>query len=224
MLDDIGAGAAKTGMLFSSAIIEAVADELAGRGLPLVVDPVMMASSGARLLLPDAVATLTGRLFPLATVVTPNLPEAQALTGLDTEDRAALAERLVAMGAAAALVTGGHGAQPGRPPLRRAPSPVDPGPAATTSPPPTAPAARTPRRSRRAWRRASPSPTRPRRRPRSRATPSRTAWPASAAATDQSTRCTVSCARNQPADRARLRRVLSQHSGILQIRRVSSAP
>jgi hydroxymethylpyrimidine/phosphomethylpyrimidine kinase len=112
VLDDIGADAVKTGMLFSSAIIETVADELAGRGLPLVVDPVMVASSGSRLLLPDAVATLTGRLFPLATVVTPNLPEAQALTGLDTEDRGVLAERLVAMGARAALVTGGHGATP----------------------------------------------------------------------------------------------------------------
>jgi hydroxymethylpyrimidine/phosphomethylpyrimidine kinase len=112
VLDDIGADAVKTGMLFSAAIIEAVAAELAGRGLPLVVDPVMVASSGARLLLPDAVATLTGRLFPLATVVTPNLMEAQALTGLDTEDRAVLTERLVAMGANAALVTGGHGAEP----------------------------------------------------------------------------------------------------------------
>ena len=112
VLDDIGAQAAKTGMLFSSMIIEAVADELAGRGLPLVVDPVMVASSGAMLLRPDAVATLTGRLFPLATVVTPNLPEAQALTGLATGDRAVLAGRLVAMGARAALVTGGHGAAP----------------------------------------------------------------------------------------------------------------
>jgi hydroxymethylpyrimidine/phosphomethylpyrimidine kinase len=112
VLDDIGADAVKTGMLFSSAIIETVADELDGRVLPLVVDPVMVASSGSRLLLPDAVATLTGRLFPLATVVTPNLPEAQALTGLDTEDRAVLAEQLVAMGARAALVTGGHGATP----------------------------------------------------------------------------------------------------------------
>jgi hydroxymethylpyrimidine/phosphomethylpyrimidine kinase len=112
VLGDIGADAVKTGMLFSSAIIETVADELAGRGLPLVVDPVMVASSGSRLLLPDAVATLTGRLFPLATVVTPNLPEAQALTGLRTEDRGVLAERLVAMGARAALVTGGHGASP----------------------------------------------------------------------------------------------------------------
>ena len=112
VLDDIGADAVKTGMLFSSAIIEAVADELTGRGLPVVVDPVLVASSGSRLLLPEAVATLTGRLFSLATVVTPNLPEAQALTGLDTEDRAELAERLVAMGAGAALVTGGHGTVP----------------------------------------------------------------------------------------------------------------
>jgi hydroxymethylpyrimidine/phosphomethylpyrimidine kinase len=112
VLDDIGADAAKTGMLFSAAVIEAVADELAGTGLPLVVDPVMVASSGATLLRPDAVATLTGRLFPLATVVTPNLMEAQALTGLDTEDRALLAERLVELGAGAALVTGGHGQTP----------------------------------------------------------------------------------------------------------------
>jgi hydroxymethylpyrimidine/phosphomethylpyrimidine kinase len=112
VLDDIGADAAKTGMLFSAPLIEAVADALAGRGLPLVVDPVMMASSGSALLRPDAVKTLIARLFPLATVVTPNLPEAQALAGLATEDRAALAERLAAMGARAVLVTGGHGAEP----------------------------------------------------------------------------------------------------------------
>ena len=112
VLDDIGADAAKTGMLFSAELIEAVAEALAPRALPLVVDPVMLASSGGRLLLPGAVGTLVGRLFPLATVVTPNLPEAQALTAMMTEDRAALAERLVAMGARAALVTGGHGAEP----------------------------------------------------------------------------------------------------------------
>jgi hydroxymethylpyrimidine/phosphomethylpyrimidine kinase len=72
----------------------------------------MVASSGARLLRADAVETLIARLFPLATVVTPNLPEAQALTGLSTEDRAVLAERLVELGAPAALVTGGHGPDP----------------------------------------------------------------------------------------------------------------
>jgi len=112
VLDDIGADAAKTGMLFSAPLIDAVADALAPRNLPLVVDPVMVASSGSKLLLPEAVGTLIKRLFPLATVVTPNLPEAQALTEMTTEDRAALAERLVAMGAPAALVTGGHGAEP----------------------------------------------------------------------------------------------------------------
>ena len=112
VLDDIGADAAKTGMLFSAELIEAVAEALAPRDLPLVVDPVMLSSSGSTLLLPDAVATLVGRLFPMATVVTPNLLEAQALTAMRIEDRAALAERLVAMGARAALVTGGHGAEP----------------------------------------------------------------------------------------------------------------
>src|SRR5579864_2355825 len=112
VLDDIGADAAKTGMLFSAELIEAVAETLAPRDLPLVVDPVMLASSGSRLLLPDAVGTLVSRLFPLATVVTPNLPEAQALTAMMTEDRAVLTERLVAMGARAALVTGGHGTDP----------------------------------------------------------------------------------------------------------------
>lgn len=112
VLGDIGADAAKTGMLFSAPLIEAVAEALAPRHLPLVVDPVMVASSGSRLLLEDAVGTLVTLLFPLATVVTPNLLEAQALTGEATEDRAALAERLVAMGAPAALVTGGHGTEP----------------------------------------------------------------------------------------------------------------
>jgi hydroxymethylpyrimidine/phosphomethylpyrimidine kinase len=112
VLDDIGADAVKTGMLFSAPLIEVVADALAGRALPLVVDPVMMASSGARLLREDAVSTLIGKLFPLATVVTPNLPEAQALTGVTSEDRAELAERLAALGAAAVVVTGGHGAEP----------------------------------------------------------------------------------------------------------------
>ena len=112
VLGDIGADAAKTGMLFSAPLIEAVAGALAPRRLPLVVDPVMVASSGSRLLREDAVKTLVTVLFPLATVVTPNLMEAQALTGTVTGDRAALAEALVAMGAAAALVTGGHGAEP----------------------------------------------------------------------------------------------------------------
>jgi hydroxymethylpyrimidine/phosphomethylpyrimidine kinase len=105
---DIGIDAAKTGMLFSRAIIEAVADWLEEYRPPLVVDPVLVATSGARLLRDDAVEVLVSRLFPLATVVTPNLLEARALTGADSSP-AELAEALVGLGAAAALVTGGHG-------------------------------------------------------------------------------------------------------------------
>ncbi len=104
---DIGIDAAKTGMLFSRAIIEVVADWLEEYRVPLVVDPVMVASSGARLLKDDAVEALVARLFPLATVVTPNLLEARSLAGSDASP-AELAEALVALGAPAALVTGGH--------------------------------------------------------------------------------------------------------------------
>ena len=74
---------------------------------PLVVDPVMIASSGAELLQRDAVETLVSRLFPLATVVTPNLQEAEALVGAGP--RRELAERIHELGAAAVVVTGGHG-------------------------------------------------------------------------------------------------------------------
>jgi hydroxymethylpyrimidine/phosphomethylpyrimidine kinase len=104
---DLGVDAAKTGMLFSARLIEVVADVLAAHPGPLVVDPVMVASSGARLLEEDAVETLVARLFPLATVVTPNLAEAEALAGEGTKRE--LAERLHALGAPAVLVTGGHG-------------------------------------------------------------------------------------------------------------------
>ena len=109
IFDDIGVDAAKTGMLFSHTIIETVAEFLERHPLPLVVDPVLIASSGAQLLQDDAVETLIQRLFPLATVVTPNLPEAETLTGLPGASRRELAERLVELGAAAAIVTGGHG-------------------------------------------------------------------------------------------------------------------
>jgi hydroxymethylpyrimidine/phosphomethylpyrimidine kinase len=110
VFSDIGVDAAKTGMLFSRPVIEAVADFLAGKQVPLVVDPVMVASSGAKLLQDDAVDALVARLFPLATVVTPNLPEAQALAGEGS--RRDLAERLHELGASAVIVTGGHGEEP----------------------------------------------------------------------------------------------------------------
>jgi hydroxymethylpyrimidine/phosphomethylpyrimidine kinase len=109
VFDDIGVDAAKTGMLFSRRLIALVADYLERRRPPLVVDPVMIASSGAQLLQDDAVETLVGRLFPLATVVTPNLAEAEALTGRAGAPRRELAEWLVDLGAPAAIVTGGHG-------------------------------------------------------------------------------------------------------------------
>jgi hydroxymethylpyrimidine/phosphomethylpyrimidine kinase len=107
VFSDIGVDAAKTGMLFSASIVESVAAFLAEHPVPLVVDPVMVASSGARLLQDDAVQALVGSLFPLATVVTPNLMEAEALAGQGS--RRELAERLHELGAAAVIVTGGHG-------------------------------------------------------------------------------------------------------------------
>ncbi|MGH7722205.1 MAG: bifunctional hydroxymethylpyrimidine kinase/phosphomethylpyrimidine kinase [Candidatus Dormibacteria bacterium] len=108
VLNDIGADAVKTGMLFSAEIIDTVAGALATRRPTLVVDPVMVASSGARLLREDAVVAMVRRLLPMATVITPNLPEAEMLTGVRAPRRE-LAERLCAMGAHAVIVTGGHG-------------------------------------------------------------------------------------------------------------------
>jgi hydroxymethylpyrimidine/phosphomethylpyrimidine kinase len=108
VFDDIGVDAAKTGMLFSRELIDTVADFVAVHPVPLVVDPVMVASSGAQLLRDDAVQSLLDRLFPLATVVTPNLPEAEALAGR-SGSRTELAERIHALGAPAVIVTGGHG-------------------------------------------------------------------------------------------------------------------
>jgi hydroxymethylpyrimidine/phosphomethylpyrimidine kinase len=108
VFDDIGVDAAKTGMLFSRGLIETAADFLEAHPVPLVVDPVMVASSGARLLQDDAIETLVERLLPLATVVTPNLAEAEVLAG-GSASKAELAERIHALGAAAVIVTGGHG-------------------------------------------------------------------------------------------------------------------
>ena len=105
---DTGVDAAKTGMLFSAPLIETVADFLERHPVPLVVDPVMVASSGARLLEQDAVEALVSRLLPLATIVTPNLAEAEVLVGAAGPKRE-LVERIHARGAAAVVVTGGHG-------------------------------------------------------------------------------------------------------------------
>ena len=151
--------------------------------MPLVVDPVIIASSGARLLRDDAVAALVGRLFPLATVVTPNYLEAEALVGAGT--RREMAERLHELGAPAAIVTGGHGEEPvdhlfdGRTHVE---IPV----AGTSRARPTARAARTPRRSRHCWPGGSRSRRRPAARRRSRLAPSRRACRRSAPVKDRS--------------------------------------
>jgi hydroxymethylpyrimidine/phosphomethylpyrimidine kinase len=111
VFSDLGVDSAKTGMLSSRVAIETVADYLVTHPVTLVVDPVMLASSGARLLQDDAVATLVERLFPLATVVTPNLAEAEVLAGV-SGPRRELAERIHELGAPAVIVTGGHGPEP----------------------------------------------------------------------------------------------------------------
>jgi hydroxymethylpyrimidine/phosphomethylpyrimidine kinase len=112
VVDDIGVRAAKTGMLSSAAIIATVAGAVRDHGIRmLVVDPVMVAKGGARLLRDDAVDAMREHLVPLAAVITPNLPEAQVLLdrSLETlEDRRQAARDLVAMGARVAIVKGGH--------------------------------------------------------------------------------------------------------------------
>src|SRR5690606_21154013 len=110
---DIGVDAVKTGMLATAEVIEAVADALArfAPGAPVVVDPVMVAKGGAALLQNDAVETLRATLLPLAALLTPNAPEAEALTGMtirSVDDMKRAGEALLRAGAAAALVKGGH--------------------------------------------------------------------------------------------------------------------
>ncbi len=109
---DIGADAAKTGMLFSADIINGVAAALCDTGMPnVVVDPVMVATSGDRLLQPEAEASLRETLMPLAAVITPNLEEAAVLLDhpvTDLEAMRAAAEEIVAQGAHAVIVKGGH--------------------------------------------------------------------------------------------------------------------
>lgn len=112
VLEDFGADAAKCGMLSTAPIIEAIADVLRERPIAnLVVDPVMVAKSGDPLLRPDARQALITRVLPLALVVTPNLPEAEALTGMPVTDRAGMEEaarRIRALGPRHVLVKGGH--------------------------------------------------------------------------------------------------------------------
>ena len=112
VLEDFGVDAAKCGMLSVAPIIEAVAGVLAEHPIDkLVVDPVMVAKSGDSLLQPDAVEALIRHILPLALVVTPNLPEAEVLSGItvaNREDMEEAARRIGKLGARHVLVKGGH--------------------------------------------------------------------------------------------------------------------
>lgn len=111
VLGDIGADAIKIGMLGSPEVVRAVADALRGYSGPIVLDPVMVAKSGDRLLTPEAVAALRHHLLPRATLITPNLPEAAQLLGQDL-DPETTGRDLRAIGAQAVLVKGGHAEGP----------------------------------------------------------------------------------------------------------------
>ncbi|MGE0154734.1 MAG: bifunctional hydroxymethylpyrimidine kinase/phosphomethylpyrimidine kinase [Reyranellaceae bacterium] len=113
VLDDIGADAIKTGMLHSAEVIETVADAIKRKapGVPVVVDPVMVAKGGASLLDPAATGALRRHLLPLAALITPNAPEAAELLGAPVDSLAGLeraAQGLARLGPKAVLVKGGH--------------------------------------------------------------------------------------------------------------------
>jgi hydroxymethylpyrimidine/phosphomethylpyrimidine kinase len=109
IFDDIVPDSIKIGMLYSEPIIELVSNFLSrhARDIPIVVDPVMVAKSGDPLLLPSAIQALKTRLIPLATVITPNLPEAYALVG-EISDAESLGQQLLALGGQSVLLKGGH--------------------------------------------------------------------------------------------------------------------
>lgn len=113
VMEDLGADAIKIGMLGDAETVDTVAESLAAfaPGVPVILDPVMVAKGGHALLTEDAVAAVRTRLVPLATVVTPNAPEAERLTGLavtNEAEQAAAGRALVALGARFALIKGGH--------------------------------------------------------------------------------------------------------------------
>ena len=114
VLGDIGADAIKTGMLVDAATVDAVADTLGvhAPNVPLIVDPVMVSSSGTRLLSEDAIEILKRRLIAHAAIVTPNIPEAEILLGRRIDDVPKAASALRDLGPRAVVITGGHGDGP----------------------------------------------------------------------------------------------------------------
>ncbi len=111
IFEDIPPKAIKIGMLFNTEIINVVYDFLTTHNIktPIIIDPVMMAKSGDPLLLPEARQTLIEKLIPLATLVTPNIPEAMELAGINSTDQEELANAIIKLGCQAVLVKGGHG-------------------------------------------------------------------------------------------------------------------
>jgi hydroxymethylpyrimidine/phosphomethylpyrimidine kinase len=117
VIDDIGADAIKTGMLHDAEVIETVANSIMmgsrlrkkdAMGIPLILDPVMISKSGAALLHADAVHALKEKLIPLATLITPNIPEAEVLLGQRISNMHEAAQSLGKLGAKAVLLKGGH--------------------------------------------------------------------------------------------------------------------
>ncbi len=111
VLSDIGADAVKIGMLANAEIAAVVADALKDTQAPITLDPVMVASSGDSLLSDNAVQLIRNKLIPLAAIVTPNIPEAEILAGMEIENLADMeiaAQKILALGCKAALIKGGH--------------------------------------------------------------------------------------------------------------------
>lgn len=111
LLEDFPVKAVKTGMLSSAAIIEAIVSQLKGTDLDVVIDPVLASMHGDSLIHNEALSALTGLLFPLATIITPNIPEAEKLSGIQITDEATLKEaaiKLHSLGPKNVLITGGH--------------------------------------------------------------------------------------------------------------------
>jgi len=112
VLDDISADAIKTGMLHKASVIETIADTLTPYSyIPLVLDPVMFAKGGAALLEPSAIESLKTRLIPMAAIITPNIPEAEHLSGMSIANAADMqkaAKKILEMGCNAVLIKGGH--------------------------------------------------------------------------------------------------------------------
>jgi hydroxymethylpyrimidine/phosphomethylpyrimidine kinase len=111
LLGDIGADAVKTGVLVDEATIALVAEMIASTGLPMVIDPIIVATTGAQLLAPGAMTMLTRVLLPAAALITPNVPEAEVLAGMAIPDIDAMhraADALLTLGVPAVLLKGGH--------------------------------------------------------------------------------------------------------------------